>query len=448
MNRACRYCWLVVGFVFLPEVRAQLPADLALELVASNVGSPVGVRHADDGTGRLFIIDRYGSILVKPAEGAVLGTPFLTVNSNSPHGFSIAGEGGLLGLAFHPNYESNRYFYVHYNSSSSDSTIVRYQASAGNPNVADPASATVILRGDADAQYHKGGDLHFGPDGYLYISIGDGAGGTSFDHCRRGQSRSPADLAANDGNHGDCVADNNFTSTGGNPDSRAFQGKILRIDVDATTPAGSNELCGSNGNGSANYAIPPGNPYAGTTGGAGNCDEIWAYGLRNPFRFSFDRATGDMFIGDVGEGEMEEINYQPFGTAGGRNYGWFPCEGTLGNCPAGTTFPVLTYTHAANGGPCSSISGGYRYRGAIPGLRGIYVYADYCSGKVYFANGSGGTWNTIATWSSGPQINYAGFGEDEAGELYIVETTNSRILRFTSATASDDLIFQSGFQLQ
>jgi glucose/arabinose dehydrogenase len=446
MNRAYRRCWPLVGFAFVPAVSAQLPADLALTLVASDVGSPVGVRHAGDGSGRLFIIDREGSIRVKPANGAVLGTRFLTVNSNSPHGFNIAGEGGLLGLAFHPDYETNRYFYVHYSSSSSDSTIVRYRASVGDPNVADAASATVILRADADAAYHKGGDLHFGPDGYLYISIGDGAGGTNFDHCRRGQSRSPADLAANDGNHGDCPADSNFTSTGGNPDSRAFQGKILRIDVDATTPAGSNELCGANDNGSANYAIPPGNPYAGPAGGAGNCDEIWAYGLRNPFRFSFDRTTGDMFIGDVGEGEMEEIDYQPAGI-GGRNYGWYPCEGTLGNCPPGTIFPILTYTHSANGGTCSSISGGFRYRGAIPGMRGMYVYADYCSGKIHFANGSGTSWNVMASWSSGPQLNYAGFGEDEVGELYLVETSAGRIRRFTSDTASEDLIFENGFQL-
>lgn len=442
-----RWLWVCLATT-ATAVQAQLPDDLALVEIASGAGAPIGVRHGGDGSGRLFIIDREGSIRIKPSKGGLLATRFLAINGPGstppPFGFSLAGESGLLGLAFHPQYADNRYFYIHYNDAKADSTIVRYRASAANPNVADPASAQVILRIDADANYHKGGDLHFGPDGYLYIAVGDGAGGTSFDHCRRGQTLSPADLAANNGNHADCQADGNFTGSGGNPDSRALQAKILRIDVDATTPAGSNELCGSSTDGSAAYAIPSSNPYAGSAGGAGRCDEIWAYGLRNPYRFSIDRLNGDLFIGDVGEGEMEEIDHQPAGI-GGRNYGWYPCEGTLGNCP-GSIQPILTYTHAANAGPCSSITGGYRYRGGIPGLRGIYVYADYCSGRIHFANGTGSNWQVIESWASGPTFQYAGFGEDEAGELYLTQYTGGRVLRFASDTFSDDLIFDSGFE--
>lgn len=430
---------------------AQLPADLSLTPVATGVGRAIGARHAGDGSGRLFIINVDGTIRIRNADaGTVLPTPFFSVGS-APFGFSQAGEGGLLGLAFHPDFAGNRYFYVSYTSGVNDATIVRFTASAGNPDVADPSSARVILRVDMDGTFHKGGDLHFGSDGYLYISVGDGAGGISFDQCRRGQTLSPADLAANDGRHGDCPADANFTSTGGNPDSRALQGKLLRINVDATTPAGSNELCASNADGSANYAIPPGNPFAGGAGGVGNCDETLVYGLRNPYRFSVDRDNGDLFIGDVGEGEMEEIDFRAAGATGTLNYGWSLCEGTLPAPVAGATCvgfqpPILTYTHGANGGECSSVTGGFRYRGSIVGLRGHYVYADYCTGRVHFAAQQvGGGWQVVQSWSGGPTFQYAGFGEDEAGELYLTELNSSRLLQFTSEAVDPDLIFRSGF---
>ena len=425
------------------------PADLALEPWITGVGSPMTVRHAGDGSGRLFVVDRYGRIRIRPPGVAtgVLPTAFLDISSGAPHGFSMSGEGGFLGLAFHPDYASNRYFYVHYTSADGDATVVRYQARADNPNIADPASATVILRADQDTAYHRGGDLQFGADGFLYISLGDSGGGNSYDGCNRAQTLDPADLAANDGNHSDCPADGAFTSSGGNPDSRALLGKILRIDVDAATAAGANELCAANSNGSAPYSIPPGNPFAGAAGGSGNCDEIWAYGLRNPFRFSIDRANGDLYIGDVGESAMEEVDRIAAGS-GGINLGWDACEGTSptpgsGGC-GGYTAPILTYTHASNGGPCSSITGGVRYRGAISDLQGKYVYADYCSGKIHIATQGGSGW-TSALWDTGPELNYTGFGEDEAGELYLASINQDTVYRFVSDGTDPDLVFVDGF---
>ena len=440
--------------VLLPLLMPALPAlaqpaDLALVPHITGAGAPVAVHHAGDGSGRLFVVDLYGKIWIRPVGAAtgVLSTPFLDLSSGAPHGFSMGGEGGFLGLAFHPDYAVNRTFYVHYTSADSDATVVRYRSRADNPDLADPASATVILRADQDSDYHRGGDLQFGLDGHLYISLGDSGGGSGYDGCNRAQTLGPAGLADNDGVHADCPADGPFVNSGGNPDSRALLGKILRIDVDATTPPGSNELCASNADGSANYAIPTDNPFAASTGGNGNCDEIWAYGLRNPFRFSIDRSTGDLYIGDVGEGAMEEIDHAAAGV-GGLNFGWNHCEGTLptpgagGNC-SGYTAPILTYTHAANAGPCASITGGVRYRGSIPDLQGKYLYADYCSGKIHIATHSG-TWTDVP-WITGDEFNYAGFGEDEQGELYLAALNQGVVYRFTSAEPPADLIFDDGF---
>lgn len=426
------------------SAQADPPADLALTPVITTViGQPIAVRNAADGSNRLFVVGRYGQVWIRTAAGTMLSTPFLNIGASGtapPSGFGVANEGGLLGLAFHPNYESNRQFYISYTDANGDTQVVRYLAQAGNPNLADTASAQIVLRVDQDNSYHVGGDLHFGPNGYLYIARGDG----SITPCNRAQTLRPAQLPAFDNAAPECPADAAFTNAGGNPNSRALQGKLLRIDVNATTPAGANELCASNANGSANYAIPPGNPYAGSAGTAGNCDEIWAYGLRNPFRFSFDRATGDLYIGDVGESTIEEVDYEPAGSPGGRNYGWSPCEGTIGNC-AGTTPPILTYTHVANAGPCASITGGFRYRGAIAGMDGLYFYSDYCSGRIQYATFNGSTWSS-QLWQNGTDLMHTSFGEDEAGELYLAEINNDRILKFTSASAPTSLIFANGFE--
>ncbi len=434
----------IASWLLAPTIALGQPADLALTEVIPDAGTVMVIRHAGDGSGRLFIVDRYGRIRVKPAGSAMLATPFLNIGSGGtapPFGLLLAGEGGFLGLAFHPNYENNRQFYVHYTDGNGDAVVARYLASL-DPNVADAGSAQVVLRVDQDTAFHKGGDLHFGLDGLLYVSLGDGAGGNGADGCRRAQTLRPAQLVPNDANHADCPADTAFVTSGGNPSSRALMGKILRLDVDATTPAGANELCAAAASGAANYAIPAGNPFAGSAGTAGDCDEIWSYGLRNPFRISFDRTTGDLYLGDVGEGAMEEIDHQAAGAIGAINYGWPACEGTLGNC-AGATAPILTYTHAQNAGPCASITGGVRYRGPIGGLVGIYVYADYCSGKIHFGTESGGTWSA-ALWQDGPDLQYAAFGEDEAGELYVGENGSGRVMRFTSAASG--ILFRDGFE--
>ncbi|MDZ3823921.1 MAG: PQQ-dependent sugar dehydrogenase [Pseudoxanthomonas sp.] len=422
---------------------AQVPPDLQLVEVASGLGRPVAVRHAGDGSARLFVVDVDGRIRVI-RNGSVLATPFLAIDGSSappPYGFGLGGEGGLLGLAFHPQFEANGRVYVYYTDAQSDGVLARYTVLPGNPDRLDPASVQVLLRIDSDTTYHKGGDLHFGPDGYLYLSVGDGGGGISLDTCNRAQSLSPADLAANDGNDPDCPADAGFTGTGGNPDSRALQGKLLRIDIDAATPAGGNELCAAAANGSAGYAIPADNPFAGTAGGPGRCDEIWAYGLRNPYRFSFDRHTGDLLVGEVGEGEREEINWLRAGQ-GGHNFGWPMCEGSLGNCP-GTVAPVLEYSHTANGAPCSSVTGGYRYRGAINGLRGLYVASDYCTGRLRYARRGSAGWQFVQTGAAGPFLEHAGFGEGEDGALYLALIESGKLLRF-SATGQDGL-FGYGF---
>jgi glucose/arabinose dehydrogenase len=445
-----------------PTVVAQsVPPDLELTpVVTTGISSPLAVRNAGDGSGRLFIVGQGGRIWVLPnGANAVLATPFLqftgTGGTLPPFGFASGGERGLLGLAFHPDFETNGYFFVDYTDGDGDTAIVRYTTLAGDPNRADPASATVLLRIDQDYSNHNGGDIHFGPDEdpgpavkrYLYIAMGDG--GSGGDPCNRAQTLRPAQLPANDGNDPDpdgCPADASFTGDGGDPDSRALLGKLLRIDVDGSTPNASDELCGVPTGATANYAIPPDNPFAGISGTAGNCDEIWAYGLRNPFRFSFDRLTGDLFVGDVGQGTQEEVDFEPASSPGGVNYGWDLCEGMLGTCP-GAVRPILFYTSAENvqdnPGTCTSLTGGFRYRGDITPFFGTYVYADYCTGKIHFGVENGGTWST-SMWRDSVNFQYSSFGEDEAGELYVTELGAGRVLRFTSTQTG--IIFSNGFE--
>jgi glucose/arabinose dehydrogenase len=437
MRLFCIAIVLLAGLAFAAGGLAAPPADLALVVAVTGVAEPLAVRHAGDGSNRLFIAGRNGVIRVRlPGQSVPLATPFLSLVANPPpRGLSFAGEGGTLGLAFHPAYESNGFFYVSYSDAQDGTSVVRYRATSGGSNVADPASAQLVIRVARDESFHQGGDIHFGPDGYLYIARG--AGGAQAG--ARSQTLRPAQIVSGGS---PCASSPAFTNGGGNPNSRALQGKILRIDVDAGTAAGGNELCASAADGSANYAIPPANPFAGSAGVAGNCDEIFHYGLRNPFRFSFDRATGAMFIGDVGESTMEEIDFSPPGSPGAINFGWIGCEGTGGSC-AGTTLPILAYTHTANAGVCASVTGGFRYRGAIGGFGGTYVYADYCSGKIHFATDESGSWTT-SQWQDGPDLQFASFGEDEAGELYLAELGGDRVLRFSSAQSG--VIFANGFE--
>ncbi len=370
---------------------AQPPGYLDLVPVLSGLTRPVAIRHAGDGSGRLFIVEQAGLILVW--DGVSSPTTFLDITSlvDDTHL-----EQGLLGLDFHPEFPTNGHFFVNYTRDpgrgAGRTVVARYSVSAGDPDVADPASATTILEIEQDFSTHNGGNMLFGPDGYLYIGMGDG--GSQFDSLDRAQ------------------------------DLNSLLGKMLRIDPDAS-PAAGTELCGLE----AAYGIPPGNPFAGTGDG---CDEIWALGLRNPWRWSFDRMTGDMFIGDVGQASMEEISFQPAG-AGGLNFGWSCREGSLEQSfnpclPGPLTDPILTYAHYDGTFNGCAVTGGYRYRGGITGLQGTYVYSDGCTGNIWLASESSpGQWSETLWQSSG--LSIVSFGEDESGELYALDHGGT-VLRF------------------
>jgi glucose/arabinose dehydrogenase len=363
---------------------SSLPAVTLTQLPGS-IDTPVHVTNAHDGSNRLFVVSRSGTIHVFK-NGAFLPTPFLDVSSL----ITCCDERGLLSVAFHPNYASNGFFYVYYVNnlvSPGDITIARYSVSAGNPDVADPSSAVIlIVIPHPTNSNHYGGQLFFSPaDGYLYAGTGDGG-------------------------------------SGGDPPNNAqnlsvLLGKILRIDVDGSGAVPCGQLAAKP------YAIPASNPFV----GSGHCEEIWAYGLRNPFRYSFDRETSDLLIGDVGQNCFEEIDFQPASSTGGQNYGWHITEGlhcynTDGTCTPvacnmnGLVPPVLEETH--DDGWCALI-GGYRYRGsAIPGLVGYYLFSDNCLGDLYAAL-PGTFWTQ--TLLLGTSLSTSSFGEDEAGELYVCD---------------------------
>ncbi|MBI4637763.1 MAG: PQQ-dependent sugar dehydrogenase [Candidatus Rokubacteria bacterium] len=360
-------------------VEAQGTVLIALEAIVTGLANPVAIANAGDGWNRLFIALQAGQILIYDS-GQLLPNPFLDISSL----VSCCGEQGLLGVAFHPSYASNGFFYVNYTNLAGDTVVARYRVSA-DANLADPASAVILLTVDQPFTNHNGGQLQFGPDGYLYIGMGDGG-------------------------------------SGGDPGNRAqnlgeLLGKLLRIDVDGGTP----------------YAIPATNPFVGTPGARG---EIWAYGLRNPWRFSFDRLTGDLFIGDVGQESREEVDFQPAGSPGGQNYGWRLMEGSAcydpaTNCNNGSlTLPILEYDHSLG---CAVI-GGSRYRGReFPDLSGTYLYGDFCTGLIWGATETGGAWTSSVLFASGLLIS--AFGEDESGEVYVAHYgggTDGAIYRITS----------------
>ncbi len=372
-------------------------ADSAAYLrgVAGGYSSPLEIAAPGDGSGRLFIVQKGGLIRILK-NGTPVAQPFLDLSAL----VSTSSERGLLGLAFHPQFASNRYFYVYYTRVSDGAiTIARYQRNANLPDVADPASASVLLTiAHSSFDNHNGGHLAFGSDGYLYIGTGDG--GSGGDPFGNGQRKS------------------------------ALLAKMLRIDVNGGPP----------------YSIPADNPFAGSTCGAGACPEIWAYGLRNPWKFSFDSLTHDLWIGDVGQGAWEEIDFQAAGAAGGRNYGWRCWEGnhtysSTANddipptpCPATGTlsFPIIEYGHDAFGG--NSVTGGYRYRGTlIPTLAGNYVFGDYISGRIWSANPLNmPVWDVTKPFAKLPQ-NPASFGTDDAGELYVAAFSSGQIFKFVRA---------------
>jgi glucose/arabinose dehydrogenase len=379
---------------------------LSLELLVGGLTDPVIIANAGDGSGRLFIGEQAGLVWVWDGH-QLLPTPFLDITAQLASGSDL----GLLGLTFDPEFAANRFLYIHY--SAPDDTgdpeihhftmIARLAVDAGNPNQVDPTSETLLLRYPHPYATHDGGSIEFGADGLLYIGLGDG--GSAGDPENRSQ----------------------------NPNT--LLGKILRIDPQGDSfPADPDR----------NYTIPPDNPFVGLPGE----DEIWALGLRNPWRFSFDRTTGDLFIGDVGQAAWEEVNLLPAGGPGGVNFGWRCYEG---NHPFNTTgcgapedyqFPILEYSH----GQGCSVTGGYRYRGAaFPNLVGYYLYADYCTGTVSGATTNGSTWSSTPLLSS--FLSVTTFGEDEAGELYVADHVpgTGAVYRIID-TSPIDPVFIDGFE--
>lgn len=346
-------------------VRFPDPAGYEWELVVDGLTSPIGLEHAQDGSGRLFVVEQPGLIRIIQ-DGSLAPTPFLDIRSRVG---SSGSEQGLLGLAFHPSYAENGYFFVNYTDRNGDTVIARYRVSA-DPSLADPTTEIRLLEVNQPYANHNGGDLAFGPDGYLYISLGDGGSG--------GDPR----------NYGQSLD--------------TLLGKILRIEV--------GEADG--------YSIPADNPFA----DGGGHSEIWAYGLRNPWRFSFDRINGDLYIADVGQNSWEEVNYQPAGSLGGQNYGWkimegFHCFQTSPCDQSELTLPVVEYALHVEG-DCA-VSGGYVYRGTdLPAWKGIYLYGDYCSGRVWgLFQDSTEVWHNALLFETGARIT--AFGQEENGEIYL-----------------------------
>jgi len=347
------------------------PGTPALHLVTNLLASPVYAISPPGDTLRLFVVEQAGRVRVLRRD-TLLATPFLDLRGKITSG----GERGLLSLAFHPQYAANGRFYVYFTDSNGDIRIVRYLRSAADSNVADALSADTVLAVPHPGQSnHNGGQLQFGPDGKLYAGLGDGGGGG--DPAGNGQNK------------------------------HALLGKLLRLDVD----------------GASGYTVPANNPFVGDTSAA---PEIWAWGLRNPWRFTFDRSTSDLYIADVGQGSWEEVDVQPAASTGGVNYGWNVMEGlhcyppgTTSCNQTGLTLPLIEYDHGAG----CSITGGYVYRGTkVAALSGYYLYSDYCTPFVRSFKYAGGVATQSHDWTQqlDPGGNVSSFAQDQRGELYII----------------------------
>lgn len=335
--------------------------------VAAGLFEPTDIQFPDDGSGRMFVVEQPGRIRVVQ-NGQMLSPPFLDISGEVG---SAGSEQGLLGLAFHPHFKDQPYLYVNYTDVNGNTVIARFQA---NGDQAEPASEKALMHIIQPFPNHNGGAMVFGPDGYLYIGLGDG-----------GAEGDPLGYGQNTG---------------------VRLGKLLRIDVDHGDP----------------YSIPQGNPFAQGGGRA----EIWAYGLRNPWRASFDRATGDLYIADVGQDTWEEVDFLPAGSLGGANFGWSYREGmhpySLARPPAGLQLidPVVEYNHAEGG---CAITGGYVYRGAMPEWGGIYLYGDYCSGMVWGLRHGAGIWQSKLLFQT--QAHITTFGQDPSGEIYLADRSGT-----------------------
>lgn len=413
-----------------------VPADLSLELVTSAVTAPIGVRAPHDGSGRLFVLSQAGTIRVIK-DGALLPTPFLSVPVTFP---GSGGTGGLLGLAFHPNYghtgqpHADEFYVVRIRElgcaptgclgQGPDEVLERYTVSA-DADVANPQGTIVMRLSGTTIQFHNGGDIHFGPDGDLYMSVGDGGQESGTNWQAECLWKKP-----NDGSSASC--DNSAATP-----QYFLRGKMLRIDVDTRGALATAEMCGAETGQPAEYSIPADNPFVGSTH---TCDEIWLHGFRNPWRWSFDRATGDLWIADVGQDHFEEIDFRAAGSTEPIYYGWHCMEGTAVFSTAQVcapplamnVLPLMEYDH--NTGSRCAVTGGYRFRGPIPSFQGMYVFADSCSSEIFFAKPDElGHWS-YTVWRNDPNGygTYSGFGEDEAGNLYIANTDTHTVYRFHS----------------
>ena len=395
---------LLIGVFFLELAQAQ-PLQLVNAFPNLTFAQPIFLTHSGDGSNRMFVAQQTGVIRVFPKDS--LGTSssvFLDIASQIS---SSSGEEGLLGLAFHPQYATNGYFYVNYTAPNPLHTVIsRFNVSQSDPNVADPSSEFKILEFNQPYNNHNGGMVAFGPDGYLYIGTGDG--GSGGDPQGNGQNRS------------------------------VLLGKILRINVDtAVAPL--------------NYAIPLDNPFAGN--GSGYREEIWAYGLRNPWRFSFDPVTGNLWAGDVGQSSREEVDI----IEKGKNYGWnimegFACYNPPTGCnETGLTLPIKDYDHTIG----TAVTGGYVYRGAArSGLQGAYIYGDYGSGRIWMLRYNGVSLTADSLLLDAP-FGISSFGTDQQNELYVVSYNGgtSGIYRFnravtSSVTQANSQPIPSGFVLE
>ena len=374
---------LTFGALAAAQDTAPDAATVQLEEVVTGLSRPLLLTNAGDGSGRLFVVEQGGLIKVVQ-DGAVLETPFLDVSALLNRDVFSGGftERGLLGLAFDPDYASNGRFYIDYTDIDGNTMVAQYTVSADAPNVADPDSAVTVLTQAQPYANHNGGHLAFGPDGYLYIAFGDGGGGGD----PEGNGQNPATLLAT----------------------------LVRIDVQED----------------GSYTIPEDNPASRDDRFA---PEVWAYGLRNPWRFTFDAETGDLYIGDVGQAQWEEVNFEPADSPGGVNYGWSAFEGSQpynsDEAPADMVYPVAEYSHSEG----ISVSGGYVYRGGdLPQLDGVYFYGDFGFGTIWALwRDAAGDWRN-APFMTGTGHTISSFGVDEANELYVVDY-NGSILRFAPA---------------
>jgi glucose/arabinose dehydrogenase len=353
-------------FLLVLFFTAAANAQIKIVKLPGNLSNPVDIANAGDGSLRLFVALQGGKIVVYSG-GKLLSTPFLNITDL----VTCCGERGLLSVTFHPNYKTNGFFFVYYTNTSGNLVLARFKVSS-NRNIAIKSSKKILLTiSHPTNANHNGGKIAFGRDGFLYLSVGDGGGG------------------------GD--QPNNAQNLG------KLLGKILRINVNSGSP----------------YSIPAGNPFANVTGAK---KEIWAFGYRNPWRWSFDRANGNMFVGDVGQNLYEEIDFQPASSTGGENYGWRLMEGNhcynpSSNCNNGSVkLPIIEFGHSTG---CSVI-GGYVYRGeSIPAIVGTYLYSDYCAGNIWGATNASGKWTSSQLLATG--FNVSTFGEGEKGALYIAQ---------------------------